>query len=1062
MTVVKPSGDEHAFILCQLMAELPLCFSKEDCRRDVLSAQLRQIASMIGAELLAIYQMAADPDSAAAGIQPTDTHAELALRCVASVGSAFPELLRCTGQQVADGRVKLPTKTEVLLLPLQLSASTGYLLLSSCADGEVPTSLLQPWCRLLQHYLNELATAQQEDTNLQLLQHSTSAAAAVPWQLDTQTDVLTLDAAGYKLFGLTQTHELTQQWLFQHMHPDDVNRCRSAFSKYLRGQSALYDCISRVWHSGGYWIWIHSRAQNRCFAGGQQKLTGLYFDLSERMQTQIQLETLAACVPGVVFQYLRQVNGHRSFPYLSPQAEQLFALSLDTLKKDATPFLQKVHPDDLDLLRQQLDKSSESLEILQARFRIRALDGEYVWYQGKAQPEQLAHGDVLWHGHLSDISAEIVAEEEMRIAREQAEQASRFKSSFLANMSHEIRTPMNGVLGMIDVLNAGLTDPQQQANIRIMRESATALLTVIDDILDFSKLDAGKLNVVCEPCKLSELLQQIIGVLDELALKQQVFLSFFIDPSVPGVVMADGGRIRQVLLNLLSNAIKFSAGSGRLGQVHLSLTVLDRDEHDALLCFSVRDNGIGMSEHSLQRLFKPFIQADDSTSRRFGGTGLGLSISQQLIHLMGGFIEVSSELDLGSEFRVMLPVQVLYTSDGPAPTIPVTEVVIISRPPSMLANDWSLYLQSAGCAVQMTSSTDTVEPAASERRVWLIDLVPAEMAATLLDFAAKLRQQQPQDGIVLLGRGRRRSPRLLAEKQVYLDANALSRPVLFQAIDLAVSGGQTKAASTTTAVLPPPCFEQKVLVVEDNSTNQIVIRQMLLQLGYQSDVASDGVQGLQLAQQVHYDLILTDLHMPVLDGYEFCRAWRDIESLQNLPAIPVLALTANVMKEEQKRCLDAGMNGCLTKPLPIATLQQALAQWLPQVSTAALLSQSEHTLSPQAMAGSDVSARFDRHLLAKTVGADAVEEVLTDYAASFHQHMQELLIAMNAEQFAQAGAIAHKLKSSSSFVGLIEFAKSLSQLEQAAKGQTSTLDCKELWLQCQAAAQSVQLLLRQL
>ncbi|MFC0048313.1 ATP-binding protein [Rheinheimera tilapiae] len=1041
-------------LISQLMVELSQCFERSVCDGGLLSLHLCRLMSVLQCDALAIYQ---PEHSGLAGIMVPDVNDEFArdYAKVAVTGLQFPE--RLSGAQLQIVSVSRTWNgRQALLLPVHSERNAGYLLLCGTSNCETIIQQLAPWRQLLNYFLSLESVTSCQVTETLLQQQATSAAEAICWQLDTKTGQLELGTDDLQWFGLKKDLDvpLTQQWLFQQMHPDDADRCRSAFERHLHGETSLYDCVGRIWHQGGYWIWVHCRGKLQCKAGQPNKMLGLFFDVSERMQTQLQLETLTACVPGVVFQYLRRVDGSRCFPYLSPQAEKLLSLPLHQLRQDATPLLQKVHPEDLPVLSQQLDQSSNSLAVLQARFRLRDSNGDYLWYLGKAQPELLPCGDVLWHGHLSDISAEIAVEEEMRIAREQAEQASRFKSSFLANMSHEIRTPMNGVLGMLDVLSAGLTEPQQRTNIRIMRDAATALLTVIDDILDFSKLDAGKLAVVPEPCEVTTLLAQIVGVLDELAFRQQVFLSYFIDPVVPSYVLADSGRVRQILLNLLSNAIKFSSGTGRQGRVHLALTVLDQDKHDVLLSFSVRDNGIGMSEVSQQRLFKPFIQADDSTSRRFGGTGLGLSISQQLVHLMGGLIEVSSQLELGSEFKVMLPLQALsIAGDTPGMRIkPV--VVIISEPTSTQASDWLRYLQATGCEVQILTGPDAAILTECSVRVWLIDVSTDALSMLWLDLAGRIRKAQPEDGIVMLGRGRRRVPRLLAEKQVYLDANVLSRQVLYQAIELAL--GIELSPDSSVEVLPAaiPQLTQRILVLEDNSTNQIVIRQMLLQLGYQSDLAADGVQGLQSAQQQRYDLILTDLHMPLLDGYEFCRAWRDIEELQQRQPTPVLALTANVRPEEQQRCLEAGMNGCLTKPLPISALQQALQQWLPASPASASDSQPEEPVDRTSVLD------FDRILLAKTVGEDAVEEVLADYASAYHQTMPAMTDAMANQQFGLVAALAHKLKSSTAFVGLHDFSDALVLLEQVARSGSDLDALNACWISCQHHALQVSNLFR--
>jgi two-component system sensor histidine kinase EvgS len=399
---------------------------------------------------------------------------------------------------------------------------------------------------------------------------------------------------------------------------------------------------------------------------------------------------------------------------------------------------------------------------------------------------------------------------ELKRIEQSALAASQAKSEFLANMSHEIRTPMNGVVGMIDILQQTDLSPPQQRMLNTIAQSSMALLGILNDILDYSKIEAGKLAVESIPTPIGELVQDAVQLLVHAAQAKSIALRVEVDAAVPPWLYLDPTRVRQVLLNLLGNAIKFTPGHSETASwVRMQVLVHTTEGHDPLLVLRVSDNGIGMSADVVERLFQPFTQADASTSRQFGGTGLGLSISQRLVELMGGRIRVSSAPGQGAEFSVELP-------------------FIPAAPPAV----------------------DNQAP------------------------------------------GRRRRPRAEAT----LDAHS----------------GK-----------PSPL----VLLAEDNETNRDVLREQLRRLGYRSETANDGVEALQKWQAGHYDLLLTDCHMPKMDGFSLTDAIRKSEPPGQRAII--VAVTANAMEGEAQRCLDHGMDDYLSKPLRMTELQQTLARWLP-------------------------------------------------------------------------------------------------------------------------------------
>jgi two-component system sensor histidine kinase/response regulator len=533
------------------------------------------------------------------------------------------------------------------------------------------------------------------------------------------------------------------------------------------------------------------------------------------------------------------------------------------------------------------------------------------------------------------------------LARQAAEDANRTKSEFLANMSHEIRTPMNGVLGMTELLlDTGLSDMQRRYAQNV-RNSGEALLHIINDILDFSKIEAGKMDLDVVDFDVRETTEEVIELLSSRADAKGLELLCHIDEDVPSAVAGDPGRLRQVLINLVGNAIKFT----ECGEVAVTLKRASHragGTHDGActLQFTVRDTGIGIDPEARGRMFKAFMQADGSTSRRFGGTGLGLAISKQLIEMMGGEIDVDSVPGQGSTFHftaaLARSVKAAQALTEPLHDLRGLHVLIVEDNPT---NSTILERYVSACGLVSTvvdrgeRALALMREAAARQAPYDVALVDMKMPGMNgLELGAAIRADASLAATRLIMLTSLSSADVAAAREVGFAAY-LNKPVrraeLFQCIS-AVMGTAPAASAPLRAAEPELPAVLRVLLVEDNRVNQEICKAMLKKLGCEVDLAADGRAGVEAAFGNRYDLVLMDCQMPVMDGFEATSTIRAREAeldaelrASGLPPqrLPVVALTANAMTGDRERCLAAGMDDYLAKPFKKDQLEATLAKW---------------------------------------------------------------------------------------------------------------------------------------
>ena len=860
------------------------------------------------------------------------------------------------------------------------------------------------------------------------------------------------------------------------VHPDDRARVEVAREAHFSGSQPYFDCEYRLRRADGSYLWVDGRGLASLDGEGKPvRFTGSIIDIAQRRVAQLEIERQREQLELVIESVQAGIWDENLISgecYFSQRYRDILGLSAD---EDLGAHLRDTdcyHPDDREGALAARDAAIRNGEPFDLELRLHRGDGTYVWVNARAKASHDGAGAaVRYTGAIIDITTRKEAELELREANLRVLEAAQVKSTFLATMSHEIRTPLNGVIGSAGLLEDTRLTPEQLDYVETIRLSGVQLLTLIDDILDYSKIESGRMGLEDEPFDLATVIEDAFDMVGERARAKRLELIYDIAPDVPRRIHGDITRVRQVLINLVGNAVKFTDK----GDVYVNCSLVAGDpaaRDELMLRMSVRDTGIGIAEDKLARLFTPFTQVDASTTRKYGGTGLGLAISQRLVGLMGGAVRVDSTAGAGSTFEFTFKTR--RATDDASLKRRQGEIGSIEGKRVLIVDDYALNrrILAAQCATWglMTAETASVREA-------IAAIAAASDSGTTFDAVISDMLMPGEDGIDLAcqvaahrERHQVRLPVLILSSvpraeavagrdvpegwisayllkpareslmfNALLDALAPERPFHLTGPESVTRPGATQVISR----------ELRILLAEDNEINQKIALRMLERLGKSAALADNGRKAVEMVAEGEFDCLLMDVQMPELDGLEATR--RIVANCAPGRAPYIIAMTANAMAGDREVCLAAGMHDYIAKPVQMRVLAEALVraqQYLARRETAAPADASATPASTICASSVEAAAArpaapsgaLDLSQIDELLGLDDSGEVLADfihmYTTQAPQRIAEIARSFEDGDYLAVTRVAHSLKGASGNLGAVEVADVARRIENACQAGT--------------------------
>jgi ammonium transporter, Amt family len=755
-------------------------------------------------------------------------------------------------------------------------------------------------------------------------------------------------------------------------------------------------------------------------------------------QPEVRYRALIERLPIVTF--MASLDDRLQELYISPQIEALLGFTQDEWLDNPFLWFRQLHPEDRDMWVAEFARTCSTGVNFRAEYRLLTRDQRVIWVQGECQLIRDDEGRPLYlQGIAFDIThrKQATQVEEAKLA---AEAANRAKSDFLARMSHEIRTPLNGVVGMIDLLRAtGMTEIQERYA-QLAREAADSLMNVINDILDFSKIEAGKVELENIDFDLRKVVEDLCELLAPVATKKSLALASFLRPEVPQRLNGDPNRIRQVLTNLVNNALKFTATGG----VSIRVVLESQEKDRAILRLAVEDTGIGIPRDRLDRLFKSFSQVDSSTTRKFGGTGLGLAISKRLVELMGGEIGIDSEEGKGTTFWFTLNLGVAAPTDQSPALIEIAaalrgvRVLAVESDPTyrrIVKEQFDGFLSPQSKVVSAEEALDIFHAQAAGGQPFTVALLPygTDHGIVLASAIKSDSRFQQTKFIAAIDPGDRADTETVRQAGFCAQLHRpFTQSQLLDAITtITVQKPKTQMPAATEASVAKGSLKGlHLLVAEDNEMNQFVTQETLRRAGCTCEIVSNGALALEAVRRGKYDAVLMDCQMPGMDGLEASRRIREREEDEALPRIPIIALTAEAINGDREKCLAAGMDGYVTKPINAEALFSTINSLVKaKTSTSVRIAATK----PDQAKAAPLEAPFDvKAMLARSLGdpkfAHKILDMFQRRAALDVKQLRKFVAAGEADN---AQRIAHNLKSVASHLEAGELREIAFELEQA-------------------------------